>query len=122
MRSLRALLPSWRFFDRATVPPRLFVRVGGGAWTAVEPPPRRWYRWAFSPAGNLALAEHALVEQLISEIDEIDAAIPDHDPRITTLPAYALVTRVAREHVPAGQPFAWKIQLSDDESLESVAL
>jgi hypothetical protein len=105
---LRALLPSWRFFDRVSVAPRLFVRAVGGAWQPIAVPRRRAWSWAFSPAGNLALAEQSTVEHLVAEIDELDPGL-DHDaPAITGLVSYELVARIAREHAPAGS-WQWKI-------------
>ena len=105
---LRALLPSWRFFDRVTVPPRLYVRAVGGEWQPIAVPRRRAWSWAFSPAGNLALAEQSTVEHLVAEVDELDPGL-DHDaPAITGLVSYELVARIAREHAPAGS-WQWKI-------------
>lgn len=105
---LRALLPSWRFFDRTSVPPRLYVRAAGGAWQPIAAPPRRAWSWAFSPAGNLALAEQSTVEHLVAEVDELDPSL-DHDaPAITGLVSYELVGRIARVHAPAGR-WQWKI-------------
>ncbi|HEY6036652.1 MAG TPA: hypothetical protein VIV58_20385 [Kofleriaceae bacterium] len=108
VRRLRALLPSWRFFDRATVPPRLYVRAVAAEWQPVAAPPRRAWSWAFSPRGNLALAEQSTVEHLVAEVDELDPGL-DHDaPAITSLVSYELVARIARAHAPAG-PWQWKI-------------
>jgi hypothetical protein len=110
---LRALFPSWRFFDRTTVPPRLFVRAVAGAWQAVAVPRRRAWSWAFSPAGNLALAEQSTVEHLVAEVDELDPGL-DHDaPVITGLVSYELVTRIARTHAPSGR-WQWKIVVDRD--------
>lgn len=105
---LRALLPSWRFFDRTTVPPRLFVRGAGGEWQSISVPRRRAWSWAFSPRGNLALAEQSTVEHLVAAVDELDPGL-DHDaPAITGLVSYELVSRIARTHAPPG-PWQWKI-------------
>jgi hypothetical protein len=109
LQRLRALLPSWRFFDRASVPPRLYVRAVDGEWQAIEAPRRRAWSWAFSPAGNLALAEQSTVEHLVAEVDELDPGL-DHDaPAITGLVSYELVTRIARAHAPAVGSCQWKI-------------
>ncbi|MEO8553830.1 MAG: hypothetical protein ABI678_27845, partial [Kofleriaceae bacterium] len=72
---LRALVPSWRLFDRPVLPPELHVRALGGAWTVVGAAPRRWYSWAIAPAGNLRLAYHASVDHLVAEVDELDPAL-----------------------------------------------
>lgn len=105
---LRALLPSWRFFDRVTQAPRLFVRNTGGEWQPIATPPRRAWSWAFSPRGNLALADQSAVEHLVADVDELDPSL-DHDaPAITGLVSYQLVARIARAHAPAGR-WQWKV-------------
>jgi hypothetical protein len=126
---LRAVLPSWRLFDRAVASPQLQIRFAEpagagalGAWQPVERPPRRATRWAFAPAGNLGLAYHALVVQLVAELAELELDEPaeaagraedplagETDPAVVGLVSYELVTRVARAHVPAGARFQWKI-------------
>jgi hypothetical protein len=109
LQRFRALLPSWRFFDRPAAPPRLYVRAVGGEWRPIEVPRRRAWSWAFSPAGNLALAEQSTVEHLVAEVDELDPGL-DHDaPAITGLVSYELVVRIARAHAPAAGPWQWKI-------------
>jgi len=110
---LRALLPSWRFFDRATVPPRLFVRALAGEWQPIAVPRRRAWSWVFSPRGNLALAEQSTVEHLVAEVDELDPSL-DHDaPAITSLVSYELVARIARAHAPAAR-WQWKVVVERD--------
>ncbi|MEO7733358.1 MAG: hypothetical protein ABIY55_20520, partial [Kofleriaceae bacterium] len=127
---LRALLPSWRFFDRAVASPALWIRLAGdgdrdAAWQPIAPPARPWTRWAFAPAGNLALAYHAIVEQLVAELGELeleatgdaDPTAPlaaEADPQVVGLVSYELVTRVARAHVPPGHRFQWKITVPGD--------
>ena len=129
---LRALLPSWRFFDRAVASPALWLRManeddGADTWRPITPPARPWTRWAFAPAGNLALAYQAIVEQLVAELgerelesgpaDDAEPAAPlavETDPQVVGLVSYELVTRVARAHVPAGRRFQWKIVVPGD--------
>jgi hypothetical protein len=143
---LRALFPSWRFFDRAVASPQLLVRrieAGTpGAWMAIAALARRGApaadarrdgdvdrhgsrrepgasRWAFAPASNLALAYHAVVEQLVAELAELELAgdaasegtplAIEMDPQVTGLVAYELVTRIARAHVAPGAQFQWKV-------------
>ncbi len=111
---LRALLPSWRFFARATVSPQLLVRRVGGEWQPVATPRRGPLGWLFAPASNLALAYHSTVEHLVAEVDELDPAT-DHDaPAITGLVTYQLVTVVARESVTAEGRWQWKIIVLDE--------
>ena len=117
---LRALLPSWRFFDRAVASPQLWVRRADvAAWMPIAPPARPWTRWAFAPVGNLALAYQAIVEQLVAELGELELELPgdadpaaplavETDPQVVRLVSYELVPRVARAHVPDGR-CQWKI-------------
>lgn len=94
---LRALVPSWRLFDRPVLPPELHVRAGG-EWTIVGAEPRRWWSWAIAPAGNLQLAYQASVDQLVAEVDELDPSL-DHDaPAIIKLASYQRVVAIARLH------------------------
>lgn len=108
VQQLRALLPSWKFFDRVAMPPRLYVRAVGGEWQPIAAPPRRVWSWAFSPRGNLALADQSAVEHLVADVDELDPSL-DHDaPAIVGLVSYQLVARIARVYAPAGR-WQWKI-------------
>src|SRR5207253_735370 len=70
---VRALFPSWRFFDRAVLSARLYVRVGPSvdamqAWAPAEIGPRSAAAFAFAPAANLALAYQSAVDRLIVEL------------------------------------------------------
>ena len=126
---LRALLPSWRFFDRAVASPALWVRRADdgddGVWLPIAAPARRWTGWAFAPAGNLALAYQTIVEQLVAELGELeleatadlDAALPlavETDPQVVGLVSYELVTRIARAYTPGARRFQWKIVVPGD--------
>ena len=141
---LRALLPAWRFFDRAAAPPYLLLRwaapgTGLGDWAPLDGGPRGAASWAFAPQANLFLAYHAAIEQLVAEVRELELADPagpdavETDPAIVQRVSYALVSRIARAHVPAavrtlpGTRFQWKLVVpgeaaADDESLLSQEL
>lgn len=72
--SLRALIPSWRFFDDAGPVLTLCVRGGSqaapGPWMHAMPrEPLRVYSIFFSPGGNARLALMSLVERAIDEDD-----------------------------------------------------
>ncbi|HEY0254115.1 MAG TPA: hypothetical protein VGC41_21450, partial [Kofleriaceae bacterium] len=58
---VRALVPSWRFFDKPTPSPVLWVRKNG-TWEAMAPAPRTPWRWLFAPRSNLGLAYQSAVE------------------------------------------------------------
>jgi hypothetical protein len=130
---LRALLPSWRFFDRVTAPPALLIRIAApdgelGAWHpaafAREPVA---LRWLIAPRHNLALAYHAVVERLVLELGELDLAETDEavdqrsglierDPAVTGLVSYQLVARIAAE-AARGASHQWKITVGGDDYL-----
>jgi hypothetical protein len=126
LQRLRALIPAWRFFDRATAAPYLLIRCAApgerlGDWTPIDPGPRGGASWAFAPRANLALAYQAAIEQLVAELGEIEIAAPsaadeiETDPAIVNRVSYELVSRIARGHVPAalrgvaGAMFQWKV-------------
>lgn len=73
---LRALFPSWRFFESAdssfSVLARVRVGAGdAGAFRPLPPAPRRTlFGLVFGPQQNLALACHDLVETLVNELAE----------------------------------------------------
>lgn len=126
VRMARALLPSWRFFDEIDPAPRLFYRTieassAQGAWLAVPfRPARGWLALAFNPEGNLALARHALLEQLLGDVAEPEVSDPS---AVESLTSYALVTQLVRERLrqtaaaagpavpPQGERFQFKITL-----------
>ncbi len=111
----RALLPSWRFFDRAVESPQLFVRIDDGEWRAFDPGPRPPLTPVFAPSANLHLAYVSVVERFVQELGELDldsdapADGIERDPRVTRSVSYELVTRIARTVVPPGARFQWKI-------------
>ena len=138
---LRALFPAWRFFDRATAGPCLLIRHAApgerlGAWSPIDAGPRGRASWAFAPHANLALAYQAAIEQLATELGEIEIAAPsaadeiETDPAIVNRVSYELVSRIARRHVPAGlrgvagAVFQWKLVVpgEPDDALVSLEL
>ena len=127
---LRAVVPAWRFFDRATTSPALLVRFAAdtgelGAWSSIHEARRpHRLRWLFAPHDNLALAYQSVVDQLVAELGELDVEeSPDGragelaaetDPAVVGLVSYELVTRIARVHVPGGVRFQWKIVVAGE--------
>ena len=115
---LRALLPSWRFFDRAVASPELLVRIADGPWQPLPVPRRRIWSWAFAPAGNLALAYQSTVEQLVAQVDELDDSTDHDDPKITSLVGWALVNDIARDAVrDRDARWQWKIARDGEDYL-----
>ncbi|MDB4990090.1 MAG: hypothetical protein JWN04_5268, partial [Myxococcaceae bacterium] len=81
--------------------PRLFVRLAlagdeFGAWSAVcLSGARPAHAWLLNARGNLALAEHALLEQLLSDVAEPHVREAGDVEQLTS---YELVLRLSREH------------------------
>lgn len=127
---LRVLFPAWRFFDRATASPVLFVRHADtsgqlGPWRPVTAPAAPAMRWAFAPRANLALAEQAAVEQLVAELGDLDIeedADAAHDPRVIDRVSYQIVGRIARAHVPTAAAHQWKIVVPDGDYVVSAVI
>ncbi len=126
---LRALFPSWHFFDRATISPQLLVRSAAadrplGGWAMIDLGPRPVGSWAFAPGANLVLAYQSAIEHLVQELGELELeARPERgdddddgietDPRVTGLVSYELVDRIARAHLPVGTRAQWKIVIPE---------
>src|SRR5689334_15862434 len=64
----RVLLPSWRFFEQVTHPPRLLCRFAsagvelGGWHELLRETPRPWHALILNAPGNLRLARLGVVE------------------------------------------------------------
>jgi hypothetical protein len=118
---LRCLLPSWRFFEDVEPGPELSFRVlPAGDWLpAVVPATTRGF-W-LNARGNLSLAEQSLAEQLLSELDGVEAS---HAPRLVS---YQLVQRLVearlREEglasVPARYVFRLRFEAPNGSAYES---
>ncbi|MEP7380176.1 MAG: hypothetical protein ABI910_00745 [Gemmatimonadota bacterium] len=96
---VRVLFPSWRFFDDVQTSPALLVRVapGGeafGAWRMLLVPTHRsWTTIVWNPAGNLRLAEHALLDRLLADVAEWeDTTVPGPESFVS----YELVLNLVR--------------------------
>lgn len=92
---LRVVLPSWRFFEDIELGPQLWVRVRSGetSWgewqLAILPPQRTASALLLNAAGNHALAQQSVVEQLWSELDGVEETAA---PRLVS---YQLVQLIA---------------------------
>lgn len=101
---LRALIPSWRFFDDAGPVLALRVRSGPEAeprpWHDVTPSaPRRWYSLFFAPEANARLALVSLVERAV---DEDDSGV-----------ALELVERACRAALPVDGDAHFQFEIRD---------
>lgn len=120
---LRALLPSWRFFDDFGRAPVLWVRArddGGtfGAWSrALQRRPRRLTHLLSNPEVNLQLLNGSLVQQLAREIAALEEPDPD---RVTDSVAYTLTRRLAREcALERGDCAAFQFKIRLESPLEA---
>lgn len=122
---VRVLFPSWRFFDDVQVAPLLLVRVAQGdapfgTWQRLlVPPPRPWPRsLLWNPDGNLHLAEHVLLERLLTEVADLDES---RSESVDELVAYELVVNLVRAKVAAERRPAQRFQfkLVEDEAVGS---
>ncbi len=120
---LRALAPSWRFFDRPGVPYVLEVRwIGGPAgdtWQRPYPGVRGGIVSILSNgSSNLALAWQSLVEQLVQEINDYEG-----EPQAFAAQSvgYALV-HAGLERLALGRSFQFRITCDGDLVLLSPEL
>jgi hypothetical protein len=101
---LRAFFPSWRFFEDIGPVPTLRWRAGAsadalGPWRdAHTPHARPWTALLYNPKGNLTFAEHALVEHLLIDLDDVPDAAPDDAAQLVS---YRLVQRVVEAQARA---------------------
>lgn len=140
---LRAVLPAWRFFDRAAPSPYLLIRWAApgaafGTWSPITGGSRGAACWAFAPQANLFLVCQAAIEQLVAELADVDCGepvtpdAPDTDPAITDRVSYDVVSRIARAYLPvtvrnlSGVIYQWKLVVpgttDQADSLVSVEL
>ncbi len=114
---VRVLLPSWRFFDDVQVAPLLLVRTTTGDaslgdWHPLLSPPRRGWPLSlvWNPAGNLHLAEHVLIERLLSDAADWDDTRGDD---VGGLVSYELVVNLVRTKLPfaSGAPTRFQFKL-----------
>jgi hypothetical protein len=115
---LRALFPSWRFFEDLDWVPRLWVRVLPAndfqePWKECFAPESRGAASLFLNArGNLRMAAHSLVERFVAEIGE---STDEDMSRIEASVSYELVTRLVRYRLKEmgetqpGKKFQFKI-------------
>lgn len=104
VQQLRALFPSWRFFDDIGEVPVLWVRVASDetadleacAWELALPTPRRrWWNLVWNPEASVRLAYDSLLVQLLHDADEHAETLSEQTSyRLTThLAAYVLRQR-----------------------------
>lgn len=118
---LRCLFPSWRFFEDVEPGPALTFAVAEqgasfGPWCEglVAPTARGFF---LNAAGNLALAQQSLVEQLLHELDGT------REDEVLALVSYQLVQRLiaerARELGVVGARYKFRLGFGGEAAFES---
>lgn len=125
---LRALFPSWRFFEDFDGESALLLRLGDAsgnftAWQRCLPrAERRIHHLFFNPQTNYLLAAGSLLQQLLSEIDDLERV---DDRSIENLVSYRLTrklveTKLARlEGGPISGRYQFKISSESEDWLVS---
>jgi hypothetical protein len=96
---LRAFLPSWKFFEDIGSIPLLFFRVAPkdrdlSSWLPCWVKPKRKLRALFlNPEGNFTLACESLLQQLMSDLQEMDEK---NLQKIEETPIYELIQNLVR--------------------------
>lgn len=104
LRPLRSLFPSWRFFDAIEDTNVMYAREvpehgAPGPWLPLVPPPRRsGLSLLYNPRGNLLLACHAVVDQLVDELEEAGELTAE---QVEALVSYHLLGGIVRAVGPA---------------------
>lgn len=130
---LRALFPSWRFFEEITEIPRLSYRwdqgnTEFGPWTqCFEKPKRKLSNFILNPEGNLLFAYGGILQHLLHDLENIEE---DKTEEFMGSTSYQLVMNLARFHIRQQKEisenlkFQFKIstllQGEDDRALEDV--
>lgn len=125
MNLLRALIPSWRFFDGSGIVTDLQFRVSPrdgrdfGPWRSALPnePTRSFGGLFFNPGGNLRLACLSLIERLLEEEGEVTKESSSYR-LVENLIRYRL--RQSEAGRESGARFQFKITSGGDDALVSL--
>lgn len=111
----RALLPSWRFFEAPDVSYLLLARTydeppdernATPFIPVIRPRPHGAATCLFAPVGNLVLACHGLVEQLLQELSEREAFPFDQAEQLTS---YKRVQHMVGYFLPQAKHYQIKV-------------
>lgn len=118
---LRSLAPTWRFFETVDVVPVLEAVACGpdgverGGWVEVLEVARHGPLAAFWNAEhNLRLAESAVVESLLEELDGCP------EDRVETLVAHRLARRLVERRLEGASHYRFRVLATEGEAEEEV--
>jgi hypothetical protein len=122
---LRVFFPAWRFFEEIAPSPVLSHRVAlpgqaPGPWVLSLSSPRRGIGalW-LNAAGNLHLAEKALVERLYAEIEPVPPGVLGVTQTVSYQLVQTLVARRVRTGLPPGAAASYQFRLNDFDERET---
>jgi hypothetical protein len=124
---LRAFFPSWRFFEDLGDVPVLWYRVARvgtelGNWqNCTKRLTRRWHGLLLNPQGNLLLASGSLLQQLLSDVEQVDEKHPE---RVEKFVSYQLTRNLVRHQISemAGLHYQFKLSAGSGTSCEDVLI
>jgi hypothetical protein len=98
MSFLSVLLPRWNFFDQVAPKATLYYKLtSANHWVAcLKPPSRKFLHLFINPYGNLYLAQHGIIENLIHDIHEQGEKAVD---KIEETVSYKLIINLIRMHL-----------------------
>lgn len=99
MTFLRALLPSWNFFDQVAPKATLYYKLtSANHWEpCLKAPKRKFLNLFLNPFGNLYLAQQSVVERLIYDIHQAGQTKAENS--ISDTVSYQLVLNIIRWHL-----------------------
>ena len=76
----KMIFPSWKFFDESADTPVLLYRdLRSETWIILFPPPKTsWKQILFNPKGNLYLAMHSHIQQVLDDLNHLDPKELEH--------------------------------------------
>lgn len=118
LQNFKALLPSWKFFDRVGIIPIFSTRRDSGEWLSWEPKfDRPFGTLFFNPEGNLTLAKVSLLERVVAELSE-----QQKPEDFVHSVSYALLREWAQleaSHEGPSKTFQFKVSLRDQRNPEA---
>lgn len=120
----KVLFPSWKFFDRAGPTATLFYKLSGTSnseWVSCPAPPKRnFLNLILNPKGNVFLAMHGLIDNLVTDINSMSNETTGAQA-ITEAKSYKLVVRLIqfllKEQGIKNNSFYFKVNVKTDKEV-----